>query len=173
MSWLTDLILALCIAIPLHRWVVNFAFIQGRSMLPTLHHRELVLVWRLPYLFRKPRRQEIVICHYPGRKVKWCRWIPQAFVKRIIALPGDVLEFSEGAVLVNGAPLAEPYLSPALCRFQRDRGPITLGPDEYFVMGDHRDRSHDSRSIGPIRHQDIRGRVVCILLPPRRLHRVL
>ena len=172
MHWLTEIALGLCVAVPLRLWIVNVARIQGRSMLPTLRDREFTLVWRLPYCFRKPRRQEIVICHYPGRRMKWCRWIPQAFVKRVIALPGDTLEFREGQVHINGQPLEEPYLDPARCRFRRERPARVLGPDEYFVLGDNRDSSNDSRSVGPLRRRDIRGRVVCILLPLRRASKV-
>ena len=171
-AWLTELLLSLCAAIVLRLWVLNIAHIKGSSMLPTLQNKEFALVWRLPCRFRSPRRQEVVICHYPGRRMKRCKYIPQAFVKRVIGLPGDTLSFSEGQVLVNGRPLYEPYLDPARCRYLRDRAPIQLGRDEYFVMGDNRDRSHDSRSIGPIRRRDIRGRVICTLWPLRYIRRV-
>lgn len=172
MKWLPEILCGLAIAVPLRLWVVNLARIQGRSMLPTLQNREFALVWRLPYRFRKPRRQEVVICHYPGRKIKWCRYIPQAFVKRVIALPGDTIEFIEGKVHVNGQPLEEPYLDPARCRFLRERPARVLGPDEYFVMGDNRDSSNDSRSVGPLHRRHIRGRVICVLWPLRRIRKV-
>ena len=172
MAWLIEIIWGLCIAVPLRLLVVNIARIQGRSMLPTLQNREFALVWRLPYCFRRPRRQEVVICHYPGRRVKWCRYIPQAFVKRVIALPGDTVEFIEGNVHVNGQPLNEPYLDPARCRFLRERPARVMGPDEYFVLGDNRDSSTDSRSVGPIRRRDIRGRVVCVLWPLHDIRKI-
>ena len=173
MDWLLEIALGLCIALPLRLWVVNIARIQGRSMLPTLQDREFALVWRLPYRFRSPRRQDVVICHYPGRRVKWCRYIPQAFVKRVIGLPGDTIEFVEGKVHLNGIPLDESYLDPARCRFLRDRPGVTLGADEFFVMGDNRDSSNDSRRVGPLHRRQIRGRVVCTLWPLRRVRKVL
>lgn len=172
MTWLLDIVLGLCIVLPLRLWVVNIARIQGSSMLPTLRNREYALVWRLLYRFRQPRRQEVVICHYPGRHTKWCKWIPQAFVKRIVAVPGDTLEVIEGIVHVNGRPLDEPYLDPARCRFMRERPPRVMGPDEYFVMGDNRDSSNDSRRIGPLRRRSIRGRVVCRFWPLQRAGKV-
>ena len=172
MDWLLELLIGLCIAVPLRLWVVNIARIRGGSMLPTLQDREWALVWRLPCRLRGPKRQDVVICHYPGRKTKWCRWIPQAFVKRVIGMPGDTLEIIEGAVYINGELLSEPYLDPERCRYQRTRPARILGSDEYFVMGDHRDRSNDSRSIGPIPRNAVRGRVICTLFPFRRIRKV-
>ena len=172
MSWLAEALTALAAALVLRLSVLNFARIRGSSMLPTLHDRDFALVWRLPYLFRRPRRGELVICHYPGRRIKRIPFLPQAFVKRVIGLPGDTVEWTEGVLLVNGVPLSEPYLDPDRCRSPRTRPPRTLGPDEYYVLGDNRDRSNDSRSVGPIRRSAIRGRVVCVLLPPKRAGKV-
>ena len=168
MSWLTELAAGLALALVLRLYVVNLARIKGRSMLPTLHDRDIALVWRLTYRLRAPRRGEVVICHYPGRKMKRLPFLPQAFVKRVIALPGDTVEWQEGVLLLNGEPLKEPYLDPARCRSLRTRPPRTLGPDEYYVLGDNRDASNDSRSVGPLRRRDIRGRVVAVLFRPLR-----
>lgn len=172
MSWVIETLLTLAAVLMLRLFVVNVARIQGGSMLPTLHNRDFALVWRLPYLFREPRRGDVVICHYPGRMMKLLPFLPQAFVKRVIGLPGDTLEWIEGELLLNGTPLAEPYLDPARCRFPRTRPPVTLGPDEYFVLGDNRDSSNDSRRVGPLSRRAIRGRVVSILFPLKRLRRI-
>lgn len=163
--WIAEGLICLALALILRVWVVNLARIKGRSMMPTLHDREWTLVWRLPYRFRPPRRHEVVICHYPNRRLKRCKWLPQAFVKRVIGLPGDTIEIIEGIVHINGEPLTEDYLDPDRCRFTRSRPPRLLGQDEYFVMGDNRDHSNDSRSVGPLRRRDIRGRVICVLWP--------
>lgn len=172
MSWVIETLLTLAAVLMLRLFVVNVARIQGGSMLPTLHNRDFALVWRLPYLFREPRRGDVVICHYPGRMMKRLPFLPQAFVKRVIGLPGDTLEWIEGELLLNGEPLAEPYLDPARCRFPRTRPPVTLGPDEYFVLGDNRDSSNDSRRVGPLSRRAIRGRVVCILFPLKRIRHI-
>ena len=168
MSWVFELLAAFAAALFLRLFVVSLARIKGRSMLPTLHDRDFALVWRLGYLLRMPRRGDVVICHYPGRKMKRIPFLPQSFVKRVIGLPGDTVEWLDGELLLNGAPLREPYLDPARCRFKRTRPPRTLGPDEYYVLGDNRDSSNDSRSVGPLRRRAIRGRVVCLTY--RKLH---
>ena len=163
MSWVFELLAAFAAALFLRLFVVSLARIKGRSMLPTLHDRDFALVWRLGYLLRMPQRGDVVICHYPGRKMKRIPFLPQSFVKRVIGLPGDTVEWLEGELLLNGQPLREPYLDPARCRFKRTRPPRTLGPDEYYVLGDNRDSSNDSRSVGPIRRRAIRGRVVWLI----------
>lgn len=166
-EWL-QLLLCFVLAVLLRLYVVNFARIRGSSMLSTLHNSDWALVWRLPYRFRRPRRGEVVICHFPGRSMRRCKRLPQAFVKRVIGLPGETLEIIEGTVCINGRRLDEPYLDPARCRSTRSCPAQVLAEDEYFVLGDNRDRSNDSRRVGPIRRRDIRGRVVCILWPWHR-----
>lgn len=169
---LRDALFCVVIALCIRFFVGHLSRIEGSSMLPTLQNRDWVLVWRLPYLFRLPRRQEVVICHYPRRRMKKCKWLPQHFVKRVIALPGETIEHVEGAVHIGGRPLYEPYLDPERCRYKRNRPAKELAPGEFYVMGDNRDRSNDSRSVGPIRRRAIRGRVVCILWPPKRWQKV-
>ena len=168
MIWIFELLAAFAAALFLRLFVASLARIKGRSMLPTLHDRDFALVWRLGYLLHKPRRGDVVICHYPGRKMKRLPFLPQSFVKRVIGLPGDTVEWLDGVLLLNGQPLREPYLDPVRCRFQRTRPPLALGPDEYYVLGDNRDSSNDSRSVGPLRRRAIRGRVVCLVY--RKLH---
>ena len=160
-----ELLAALAAALVLRTWVLSLACIRGHSMMDTLRDREWAFVWRLTYLFRAPRRHEVVICHYPGRNWKRCKWVPQSFVKRVVGLPGDTVEFRDGVLYINDAPLDEPYLNPARARFMGNRAPVTLGEDEYYVLGDHRDRSSDSRRVGPIRRRAIRGRVLCVFWP--------
>lgn len=172
MSWLIELLCGAALALLVRLFVLNFARIHGSSMLPTLQDRDWAFVWRLPYLFRAPRRHDVVICHYPGRRMKKLKWLPQAFVKRVIGLPGDTIEFIEGVVHINGEPLEEAYLAPEHCRYPRTRPPRLLGPDEYYVLGDNRDRSNDSRSVGPISRRAIRGRVVCLLFPLSRIRKI-
>ncbi len=160
---------ALALAAALRVFVLSLARIKGSSMLPTLKNGNRVFVWRLPYLFGRPRRFDVVICHYPGRRVKKLPFLHQAFVKRVVGLPGETLEVIEGVLHVDGQPLTEPFLDPGHTRFFRNRPPVTLGPDEYYVLGDNRDASNDSRRVGPLRRRAILGRVTCALWPPRRI----
>lgn len=145
--------------------VLSFVWVRGSSMRNTLRSGDLLLALRSPLLFRQVRRGQIVICHYPGRYVLKNRWIRREFVKRVVGLPGETVEMVGGTVLIDGRPLKEPYLSPERNRLRRTCPPVTLGAGEYFLLGDHRDNSNDSRSVGPIRRKDIVGLVVCHLLP--------
>lgn len=169
MSDVFHVLSAAAVAILLRLFVLSMARIKGSSMLPTLRNGNWAFVWRLPYLFGRPRRGDVVICHFPGRRLKRLPFLPQSFVKRVMGLPGETLEFVEGILYVDGQPLEEPFLSPAHTRYLRSRPPITLGPDEYYVLGDNRDASNDSRRVGPLKRRAIVGRVVCCLWPPRRI----
>ncbi len=172
LSWLYELLGAFALALLLRLFVFNFARIDGQSMLPTLHDRDYALVWRLPYCFRAPRRREVVICHYPHRRMRRCRYLPQAFVKRVVGLPGDTVSFIDGTLHLNGEPQEEPYLDPRHCRIPTNRPERLLTRDAYFVLGDNRDRSNDSRNVGPLRRRAIRGRVVCVIWPPKHIGKV-
>ncbi|MBQ7849130.1 MAG: signal peptidase I [Clostridia bacterium] len=169
MSDLLYLLAAALTALLLRTFVLSIVRIRGHSMLSTLHDRDIAFVWRLPYLLGRPRRFDVVICRYPGRRLKRLPFLPQSFVKRVIGLPGETLEVIGGVLHIDGHPVPEPFLDPERTRFFRDRPPVTLGPDEYFVMGDNRDSSNDSRRVGPLRRRAIVGRVVCILFPLRRI----
>lgn len=152
----------------IRRWVAMLTIVKGRSMLTTLQPREVYLAWASPLLYRQPKRGDIVLCHYPGRFRYGLRWWPELFVKRIVGLPGETIELVDGKVLVDGQALDEPYLNPACCRRRFIMPSQTLGMDEYFVMGDHRDNSNDSRSVGAIRRSAIRAVVwrKLLRLPP-------
>ena len=157
---MTDLLylaVAAALALLVRRYVFCLTRIQGRSMLPTLRNGQRAFVTRWDYLAGQPQRGDIVICFFPGRMMKRLPFLRQMMVKRVVGLPGETVAFEDGAVIIDGVPLPEPYLHPLYARRRMTRVPITLQDDEYFVLGDNRDASHDSRAVGPLhrrRHQD-------------------
>ena len=171
MSWVFELLAAFAAALFLRLFVVSLARIKGRSMLPTLHDRDVALVWRLGYLLRMPRRGDVVICNYPGRGSDY-------FVKRVVAVEGDVVQRIQGITFVNGQPLDPAGL---VYEIGYDYEPYTLGEDEYFCVGDNRYDSHDSRDwndsdpsrdVGPITKDMITGHVRQVIWPLNSLRAV-
>lgn len=131
--------------------------VSGPSMLNTLHNGERMFVTKYQYLFQAPQRFDVVVCHFPGRG-------SEDFVKRVIGVPGDVISIENGKLYVNGEAHEEPYAQyPSFYRME----PVTVGPDEYYVMGDNRMISNDSRNpeVGPLSRKDIQGKVRAIIWP--------
>ncbi|MBL8119406.1 MAG: signal peptidase I [Anaerolineae bacterium] len=131
------------------------------SMNPTLVENERLLISRVSYLFGQPQRGEIVVFEPPGH----IRGEPP-LIKRLIGLPGETVELREQAVYINGVMLEEAYL-PESCQAMRcpDRE-WTLGIDEFFMMGDNRNHSRDSREFGPIPRRQVVGRAILRWWPP-------
>lgn len=168
MSDLLALCLAVLAALAIRRYVLCLTRIQGRSMMPTLKSGQWAFVTRYDYLLGRPKRGDIVICFFPGRRMKRFPFLRQMMVKRVVGLPGETIAFEEGVVQVNGKPLDEPYLDPRYTRRRPTREPIALGENEYYVLGDNRDGSRDSRAVGPLDRRMMIGHVR-FLLPFRRL----
>ena len=148
--------------------LVQARVIPSESMVGTLLIGDHVLVsrfgydagvpftgWHIP-LWREPKRQQVIVFHPP---------IPNQpdYVKRIIGVPGDRLEIRSGAVWINGRPLTEPYLAGTPNTWE-DRGPITVPPNSYFVMGDNRNNSSDSRFWGFVPRSSVIGSPLFIYL---------
>jgi signal peptidase I len=152
--------IAFVIVVPVRLWIAQPFVVNGASMDTTFADGEYLVVDELSYHFREPQRGEILIFKYPEDPSKY-------FIKRLIGLPGEtVVVKSDSVSIVNaehpkGVTLNEPYTH------SRTFGTITttLGPDEYFVMGDNRLVSSDSRIWGPLPKEDIVGRPVVRLLP--------
>ena len=122
--------------------------VEQPSMVPTLHPGDRLVVVKAAYWFSDPARGDVIIIS--------ADWQPQvgALVKRIIGLPGDMIEGKDGVVHINGKPLAEPYVQGTTDDFT-----ITVPAGCYFVLGDNRQGSEDSRVFGPVPRHDIIGRV--------------
>ncbi len=131
--------------------------VDGASMEPGLHTNEYVLVNKVVYLFHEPQRGDVIVFHYPLDTTK-------DFIKRIIGIPGDTIKTTSDAVIVNGQTLREPYISTP---FNYTSDTWKLGPGEFFVMGDYRDNSLDSRTWGPLNRSYIVGKAVAVYWPLR------
>jgi signal peptidase I len=130
--------------------------IEQVSMQPNLHEGEYVIVDKVSYTVRQPERGEIVVLRNPSPG-------QPDLIKRVIGLPGETIEVRGGEVYINGQPLTEPYIQQPM---GREHPPTTLEAGQYFVMGDNRGNSSDSRELGPRPANDIVGRAWIIYWPP-------
>ena len=140
LSWVLTLGMAVVIALVIRSFIFEPVRVDGESMCDTLQHGEIMYVSKPEYLFGDPSRGDVVICKYPGRT--------ENFVKRVMGLPGETVEVVNNVVIIDNVVMEELYLTPE----RNDNGfsmkPFELGEEEYFVMGDNRDNSHDSRNYG-------------------------
>ena len=147
----------LIISLLIVRFVVQRTTVDGQSMEPTLYNGDNLMVDKLSYRFREPKRFEIIVLQPFENDSK------TLYIKRIIALPGETIQITkEGTILINGEVLRESYGKEIIRPENIGRAiePIKLGDDEYFVMGDNRNNSGDSRSkvVGNIHFRQIIGR---------------
>lgn len=155
---LRDLVFALMIAALVVVFVVQPVKVEGTSMLPRLHDGERIFVNKLIYYdeYRwapKVERGDIVVFWYPDDPSK-------SYIKRVVGLPGETVEVREGNVLINGTILQEKYLDPRENLSTRSQAPVYIKPNYYFVMGDNRDNSSDSRSWGLVPKKYIYGKAL-------------
>jgi signal peptidase I len=139
---------AVALAIVVHLFLAQATVVYGQSMEPNLLPYQRLIVDKLTYHLRAPARTDIVVLELPG--------VSDLLVKRIVALPGESIEVRSGEVFVNDVRLDEPFLND-LGHVSMPR--MNLGPLQYFVMGDNRDNSNDSRAFGPVGREQIVGRV--------------
>lgn len=155
---LRDLIFALMIAALVVVFIVQPVKVEGTSMLPRLHDGERIFVNKLIYYdeYRwAPRveRGDIVVFWFPDDPSK-------SYIKRVVGLPGDTIEVREGVVQVNGSELNEQYLDPRFNLSPKSQAPVYVRPNYYFVMGDNRDNSSDSRSWGLVPKKYVYGKAL-------------
>lgn len=154
-------------------WIFQSFFVPSPSMEPNLLEGDKLFGTKYDFILREPRRGEMVIFEPPPAALRATGRGPEGarelWVKRAVAGPGDVVQVAGGVVTVNGEDLVEPYADPVTPGWY---GPITLGPDEWFVLGDNRDNSTDSRAWGPVPAENLRGRPGFIWYPWDRFGRV-
>ena len=154
-------IAALLIALVVRWFVAQPFLVTGASMEPTLNPNEYLVIDKLFYNFFKPERGDIIIMRYPLDSSVY-------FVKRIIGLPGETISISKGAITIlaqdgTSEALHEPYL--VVSKDAKPDTTVTLAQDEYFVLGDNRTQSSDSRDWGPLQRRFIVGRAFTRLFP--------
>jgi signal peptidase I len=153
-----DLVFALMIAALVVVFIVQPVKVEGTSMLPRLHDGERIFVNKLIYYDEyswapKVDRGDIVVFWFPDDPSK-------SYIKRVVGLPGDTIEMRDGTVQVNGSQIDEKYLDPSLNVSPRSHTPVYVRPNYYFVMGDNRDNSSDSRSWGLVPKKYVYGKAL-------------
>ena len=162
--WLRDLIISLAISAFIIVFLYQPVKVEGTSMMPGLDDQERIFVNKFVYHLEPIERDDIVVFHYPRDPSK-------SFIKRVIGLAGDRIRIEAGQVYVNDKPLEEDYVSPEYAD-QRSMSEIVVPPDSYFVLGDHRNMSNDSRDFGPVEARYIYGKAVFGYWPVDKMGRV-
>jgi signal peptidase I len=157
--WLRDLVLASCAAIFIIVFLYQPVRVEGTSMLPRLEDRDRVFINKFVYNFLAIERGDVVVFHYP-------RDPENSFIKRVIGLPGDQVRVEHGWVWVNGVKLNEPYV-PTEFRDTASYPEVVVPAGQYFVMGDHRSISYDSRKFGTVEREFIYGKASFVYWPAR------
>jgi signal peptidase I len=178
-DWIVTIVGAIAIVLAIKAWVINPYRIPSSSMEPTLHcarpgsgcearFSDRVLANRFIYHFRKPHRGDIIVFKTPPLAKQRCG-AGGTFVKRLVALPGETWEEKNGFIYIDGKKLIEPYVKSG----RRDTGtsypPRKIPPGTYFMMGDNRTQSCDSREWGPVPRKNLIGEVFAVYWPPNRI----
>ena len=181
LEWILTIVAAVLIALPIRAFAFELVRVDGLSMDSTLANGEIMFVSKFDYASTwlsfpwqdeqakeaaarittggDPRRFDVVICRYPGRG-------DTNFVKRVVGLPGDTVELREGYLYINNEKIDEPYIQDEYrSGWLNTFGPCTVPEGHFFVMGDHRNDSNDSRSQGPLPRNMIVGHVRSVLYP--------
>jgi signal peptidase I len=156
-AWVRDLLLSVGVSAFIIIFLYQPVRVEGTSMLPQLEDQDRLFINKMAFRVGDIHRGDVVVFEYPRDRSK-------SYIKRVIGLPGDVVRINEGHVWVNGQRLDEPYVPP---RFEDDRSQpeLRIPEGEYFVMGDHRNISSDSREFGPIDRELIYGKAALVYWP--------
>src|SRR3984893_783873 len=156
-AWARDLVIALGLAMIIIVFFYQPVKVEGTSMAPLLSDQERIFINKFVYHFEPIERGDVIVFWYPLDRSK-------SFIKRVVGLPGDQVEIRRGRVYINGKSLEEPYV-PSQYIDTAAYGPVQVPREEYFVMGDHRISSNDSRIFGPVPSAFIYGKTVFAYWP--------
>jgi|ERR1700733_3586627 signal peptidase I len=162
--WLRDLMISLAISAFIIVFIYQPVKVEGVSMMPALEDQERIFVNKFVYRLEPIERGDVVVFRYPRDPSK-------SYIKRVIGVAGDHIRIDGGQVYVNNEALDEGYVPPAYAD-ARSYPAITVPPDYYFVLGDHRSMSSDSREFGPVNQSYIYGKAVFGYWPMEKLGRV-
>jgi signal peptidase I len=161
-------VISLAIIIPIRYYLIQPFYVKGASMEPNFYDKEYLIIDEISYRFHEPARGDIVVFRYPRDPAEF-------FIKRVVALPGEKAQIKDGYVYIynqeqsNGFRLTEDYLPPALRTYGLNEEIITLADDEFYVLGDSRNSSKDSRNFGPVAKKFIIGKVLLRGWPLNRI----
>lgn len=141
-------LISLAIIMPIRLFVVQPFYVDGPSMEPTFYDKEYLIIDEISYRFSEPARGDVVVFKNPKDTGVY-------FIKRVIGLPGDTVEVKDGNIFINNEELKEVYIE---YKDTKDNPAVKIGVDEYFVMGDNRVNSYDSRAIGPVNQKYLIGK---------------
>ena len=156
-GWVRDLVVSVLVSVFIILFLYQPVRVEGTSMLPQLEDQDRLFINKFAYRIGEIHRGDVVVFRYPHDETK-------SYIKRVIAVPGDDLRIDHGVVWVNGQQLRERYV-PQWYKDDRSQPEIVLPEGEYFVMGDHRSISSDSRDFGPVPRGLIYGRAAFVYWP--------
>src|SRR5690554_2495399 len=138
-EYIEAFVIAVALAVFIITFIAQSFLVQGSSMEPSLHNGQRLMVDKISYRFGEPKTGDIVVFRYPAD-------LRRKFIKRIIGLPGDEILIQHGYLFINGQRIVESYINgPTYGAFSRDYGPVVVPDNCYFVLGDNRRNSDDSR----------------------------
>jgi signal peptidase I len=167
-DWVLMLLVAVAAAWSFQTWVIQSFSIPSESMAPTLTNGDRVLVNKLSYRAHDVHRGDVVVVRRPPRAARASSTEPEDLIKRVIGLPGDLIETRGGHVYIDGRELTEPYLRKGMTTDQIET-PYRVPKGQVFLMGDNRIDSRDSRSFGPVPEGLVVGRAFARIWPPNRV----
>jgi signal peptidase I len=155
--WGRDMLFSLAVSFFIITFLYQPVRVEGTSMLPRLGDQDRLFINKFVYHFAEIHRGDVVVFHYPRDPQK-------SYIKRVIAVPGDELRIDDGRTYINGRLLPEPYV-PRRFHDSRSQDAMVIQADQYFVMGDHRSISSDSRDFGPVPRDLIYGKAAFVYWP--------